>query len=357
MNDVIVAVDGTLGRLTLNRPKALNALSLEMIRTIDAALEEWRNDGAVKAILVDGAGERGLCAGGDIRWLYDSILAGASRAEEFFRAEYRLNAAIAEYPKPIVALADGIVMGGGVGLSSHASHRVVTERSILALPEVGIGFFPDIGATYLLSRPSLGEIGTHVALATPRLSADDALAAELAEYVIASDHLRDVPEALRGCADAAEVGQALCALASGVEPGKLRAARGWTRECYAGDDIEAMVARLDAHPEPEARAAAQEICRKSPISLKLTLRMLRRARRLPDLRACLEVEFRTAVQITSMPDFIEGVRAAVVDKDRNPRWSILHLGDVTDELLDRLFPAVIPGWTPLFDEGESNRLR
>jgi len=347
LNEVIVAADGGLGRITLNRPKALNALSLEMIRAIDAALTEFRIDDAVRAVLLDGAGERGFCAGGDIRAIYDSVRAGASIAEDFFRAEYRLNAAIAEYPKPIVALADGIVMGGGIGLAAHASHRVVSERSMLAMPEVGIGFFPDIGATWLLSRRGLGEFGTHIALAAPRLSADDALVASLADVVIASDHLRDVPEALRGCTSAVEIGQALSALANGVVPGSLRSARHWIDQCYVGDDVAAIIARLAARPECEARAAAEEIRGKSPISLKQTLRMLRHARSLPDLRACLEIEFRVAVQITSTPDFIEGVRAAIVDKDRNPRWSIAGLGAVTDELLERVFPEV-PGWQTLF---------
>jgi len=347
MSDVVFAVDGTLGRITLNRPQALNALTFAMTREIAAQLAAWQTDPAVKLVLLAGAGERGLCAGGDIRQIYHSARAGTNEGAEFFRAEYPLNAQIAEYPKPIVALMDGIVMGGGIGLSAHASHRVVTERSQLAMPEVGIGFFPDIGATYLLSRPELGELGTHIALATARLAADDAIMAGLADQFIPADRLHQIPGALRECTNAAEIDQALSRLASAPERGKLREAAGWIDECYTGDDVETIVARLEARPEQEARAAAREILTKSPISLKQTLRMLRHARGLL-LRPCLEIEFRTAVQFIAQPDFIEGVRAAVIDKDRNPRWSIPHLSDVTDAMLDRLFPAFVEGWQPLF---------
>jgi len=337
MTDVLISTEGALGRITLNRPQALNALTLAMVRAIGDALAIWHTDASIQQILIDGAGERGFCAGGDIRAVYQSVRAGTTDGVDFFRAEYRLNAQIAEYTKPIVALMDGIVMGGGIGLSAHASHRVVTERSILAMPETGIGFIPDIGATYLLSRPELGELGTHIALAAPRLNADDALAASLADYVLASESLADLPGILRHCASAADISQMLIALATSPPDGTLRNAREWIDACYGGNDIETILARLEEHPEPAAQQAAHEIRAKSPISLKQTLHMLRHARSLSNLRDCLEIEFRTAAQIIKMPDFAEGVRAAVIDKDRKPKWSTA-LEDVTREKLDEMFP-------------------
>jgi len=223
------------------------------------------------------------------------------------------------------------------------------------MPEVGIGFFPDVGMTYRLSRPGLGELGTHIALAAPLLSGGDALAAGLADFSIPAARLGEVPEVLIGCGGAAAVTKALSVQAGGETPGTLGAARGWIDECYAGGDVVAMVARLARHPAAEARAAAAEILGKSPISLKQTLRLLRQARELPDLAGCLAVEYRVAVQFTATADFLEGVRAAIIDKDRAPRWSVANLEQVTDDLLDRLFPTQGHGLDPLFAKQGSER--
>lgn len=356
MSDVLISVSGAVGRITLNRPKAINALTLEMVRLIDQALIAWRVDPAIQAVLIDGAGERGLCAGGDIRSLYDGAKAGSREPETFFREEYLMNARIAEYPKPVVALMDGIVMGGGIGISAHASHRVVTERSRLAMPEVGIGFFPDVGGTYLLGSQAPGELGTHIALATPGVSADDAIAASLADYFVPSDRLADLTDAVLSCQDADKVEAVLSVFA--VEPplGSLRAARSWIDEAYRGDEVEAIVERLDARPEDAARTAAQEIRGKSPVALKQTLRLLRRARKLAALRPCLESELVAACQFMTVPDFIEGVRAAVIDKDRNPRWSPALLSEVGQEDLVRFFPEARSATPPLFAAGDGAEL-
>lgn len=352
MSDVLISVSGLVGRITLNRPKAINALTLEMVRLIDRALIAWQTDPGVHAVLIDGAGERGLCAGGDIRSLYDGAKAGSREPEIFFREEYLMNDRIAGYPKPVVALMDGIVMGGGIGISAHASHRVVTERSRLAMPEVGIGFFPDVGGTYLLGSQAPGELGTHIALATPSFSADDAIAAALADYFVPSDRLAALTDAVLACPDAGAVETVLSGCAAEPPLGSLRAARSWIDEAYRGDDVEVIVGRLEARPEDAARAAAQEIRGKSPLALKQTLRLLRHARKLAALRPCLESELVAACQFMTVPDFVEGVRAAVIDKDRNPRWSPALLSDVGQEDLVRFFPEARSVTPPLFLAGD-----
>ena len=349
MSDVIFETVGPLGIITLNRPKALNALTLEMIEEIAAALTAWQGDACVKTLLIQGSGERGLCAGGDIRMLYHSACEGTRDRQDFFAAEYRMNAQIASYPKPVVALMDGIVMGGGIGISAHASHRVVTERSTLAMPEVGIGLFPDVGATYLLSRRALGELGTHVALSAQNFGADDALLLGMADFFIETGRLDAVHGLLSECSSAGEVTKAIASLSSAAPGGKLRAGAEWINRCYQGDEVEVIVDRLQVHPDEAARATARDICSKSPVSLKQTLRLLRQARGIDSLTACLEIEYRTAVQFTSLPDFIEGVRAAVIDKDRNPRWSVPDLTMASSPMLNQLFPATVPGLLPLFN--------
>lgn len=348
MSDVLIAVEGTLGHITLNRPKALNALTVDMVKLIDQALIDWADDASIKVVLLDGTGERGFCAGGDIRSLYESARARTGDAAYFFREEFTLNARIAEYAKPVVALMDGIVMGGGIGLGGHASHRVVTERSGLAMPEVGIGYFPDVGSTYILSTLAPGELGTHIALTAQRFSADDAITASFADRFVPSARLTEIAGALTGCESAADVSAALAGFTADAPTGAFRIARSWIDSCYTGDDVDAILARLDDRPEEAAHAAAKDIRSKSPTSLKQTLRVLRRARSFGSLRACLEQELIVATQFMALPDFVEGVRAAVVDKDRNPRWSPAQLSDLTAAELDRHFPKTIPGLKPLF---------
>jgi enoyl-CoA hydratase len=335
--DVLFSVSAGLGRITLNRPKALNALTHAMIRAIDAQLAAWEHDPAVRLVLLDGAGERGLCAGGDIRALYDDAKAGHLQGPAaFFADEYRLNARIARFPKPYVAFMDGIVMGGGIGVGAHARHRIVTPRSMLAMPEVGIGFIPDVGGTFLLGHAP-GELGTHAALTAARLGPADAILLGLADICVPVDRLPALADSLGDCADSAAIEAALQAHAEPPPPGVLAASRSWIDDAYAADTVEQITASLQPRPEPEAQAALSDMAGKSPTSLKVALRLLRTARTLSRLEPCLQQEYDAAMASMTSHDFVEGVRAAVVDKDRNPRWSPASLAEVTPEMMARYF--------------------
>jgi enoyl-CoA hydratase len=339
LSDTLIRVERGVGRITLNRPRALNALTHGMIRDIDDALAAWAADNEVRFVLVDGAGERGLCAGGDIRALYDAVVADDfSVPTAFFRDEYRLNARIARFPKPYVALMDGIVMGGGIGLSAHGTHRVVTERSRLAMPEAGIGFVPDVGGTWLLGRVP-GELGMHAALTSFQMGAEDAILCGLADICVASTRLADLAAALLDCNSAEDIQDCLQFFETSPPAGALRAAGSWIAACYAHDTVEAMLDALHQRTEPAAQQAAEEIGRKSPTSLKITLRALREARRQDRLEPCLELEYRLAMACMKAPDFREGVRAAIVDKDRHPAWSPARLEDVSPSRVQAMFTS------------------
>ncbi|MFC9790148.1 enoyl-CoA hydratase/isomerase family protein [Rhodococcus sp. NPDC127528] len=330
--EVLVERTGGVGRLTLNRPKAINALNHAMVRSMAAALLEWEADPAVHAVVVDGAGERGLCAGGDIVAIHDDAKFGRTGSREFWRDEYVLNAAIGRYPKPYVAIMDGIVMGGGVGISAHGSVRVVTERSSIAMPETGIGFVPDVGGTYLLSRTP-GEIGTHVALTTGRLDAGDAIALGFADHFVPSESLAAFVAAL----ESGSVADTLAQFESPAPESPLLAQRSWIDAAYSADTVEEIVDRLQSAGVPEATKAAEQVLTKSPVALKVTLRSLRHARTLDSLEDVLNEEFRVSVAALSSHDLVEGIRAQVIDKDRNPAWSPATLADVTDADVDRYF--------------------
>jgi enoyl-CoA hydratase len=338
MSDVSTKVEDGVGLITLERPKALNALTLPMVSAIANALAAWEEDERVRLVVVRGAGERGLCAGGDIRALHASAVSdGLAFAQDFFHAEYRLNARIASFAKPYVAIMDGIVMGGGIGLSAHGSHRIVTERSRLAMPEVGIGFLPDVGATFLLSSAS-DELGTHLALTGRSIGAADAIACGLADICVGSESLDALLAAMRECAEAAEIQDCILRFAITPPPGDFALAREWIRDGYAGDDLAVIIAALSSYPEHAAREAAREISAKSPTSCVVTLRALREARG-RSLASCLEQEYRLALAMTAGADFREGVRAAVIDKDRAPAWSPSRLADVSPARIESIFAA------------------
>ena len=313
---VIVERRGRLGHLRLHRPRALNALDHGMVLAMITALREWADDPDVHTVVITGDGDRGLCAGGDIVTLYrDAIGGDGAASERFWADEYRLNVMIARYPKPYVAVMDGIVLGGGVGVSAHGSHRVVTERSRVGLPEVGIGFVPDIGATYLLSRAP-GETGTHVALTGDPVAAGDAIALGLADELVPSDRIPSLLAAL----ESQSADEALASHAQPAPPSALLAARAWIDDAYARPEVADIVAALRASAAPEAQAAADTIATRSPTALAATLESLRRARELPDLERVIAQEFRVSLAGLRAPDFAEGVRAQVIDKDRNPQW-------------------------------------
>lgn len=334
--EVLIDKQDGLGLITLNRPKAINALNHAMALAITDALRAWADDDEVRTVVVTGAGERGLCAGGDIVAIYTDATGGATGADSptgrFWRDEYVLNALIARYPKPYLVVMDGIVMGGGVGLSGHGSHRIVTERSKIGMPEVGIGFVPDVGGTYLLAR-SPGEIGTHVALTTARMTAGDAIAAGFADYFVVSEHLPGLLETLR--TESVEV--AIAKFATDAPQSGLLGQRDWIDACYRADTVEEIVAGLQAHDAPEAAAAAADILTKSPVALKVALRSLRSARTAPDLETVLNEEYRVSIAALSSPDLVEGIRAQVIDKDRNPRWAPATLAEVATAQVDAYF--------------------
>ncbi|MFF2568838.1 enoyl-CoA hydratase/isomerase family protein [Streptomyces sp. NPDC058084] len=330
--EVLVHTEGRAGFLTLNRPRAINALTHGMVRRIDEALTAWEHDPAVTTVVLRGAGERGLCAGGDIRAIHDDARVGGTATVGFWRDEYRLNARVARYPKPYVAFMDGIVMGGGVGVSAHGSVRIVTERSRVAMPETGIGFVPDVGGTHLLSRAP-GELGTHLALTGTPAGAADAILAGLADHFVPA---ADLP-ALAAALTTEPATEAVARFARPAPEGDLAARRAWIDACYAAGTVEGIVERLTDSGVPEAKETATVLLTRSPTALKATLYAVRRARAQDSLEETLNMEFRLSCAALASPDLVEGIRAQVVDKDRNPRWTPPTLAQVTEQATEGWF--------------------
>lgn len=324
-DEILLRRDGHLGHIILNRPNVINALTHGMVTRIANALDEWDDDDSVATVLLTGAGERGLCAGGDIVAIHRDAVNHGTETERFWFDEYRLNARIANYRKPYVALMDGLVLGGGVGISAHGSLRVVTERTRMGMPETRIGFVPDVGGTHLLSRAP-GELGTHAALTAANLSGADAIAVGLADHYVDSSALPDVIKAL-AWENAAE---AVRSFTRDYFPqAALTADRSWIDMCYAFDTVEEILSALRASKAPAAQTAAESIILKSPTALKLTLESLRRARSKSNLEETLEQEYRVSLRCLDGPDLAEGIRAQVIDKDRRPQWSPASLEEVS----------------------------
>ncbi|AAS03335.1 3-hydroxyisobutyryl-CoA hydrolase [Mycobacterium avium subsp. paratuberculosis] len=334
-DEVLTEVDGNVGLITLNRPKAINSLNQPMIDALSAVLTDWARDDKVRAVLLSGAGERGLCAGGDVVSIYHSARKDGVEARRFWRDEYQLNAQISEFAKPYVAVMDGIVMGGGVGVSAHANTRVVTDTSKVAMPEVGIGFIPDVGGVYLLSRAP-GGLGLHAALTGAPFSGADAIAMGFADHYVPH---ADV-EAFRRAVVADGVESALAKYAVEPPPGELAAQRDWIDECYAGQTVEDIVAALRAHGASPAHDAADLIATRSPIALSVTLAAVRRAADLPTLKDVLVQDYRVSSASLRSHDLVEGIRAQLIDKDRNPQWSPARLADVTAADVEAYFAPV-----------------
>lgn len=337
--DLIVRREGAAGVIRLNRPKALNALTLEMTRQFDAALDTFEADSAVALIIVEGAGERGLCAGGDIRGLYDSAREGGDLGKVFWREEYVMNARIAKYPKPYVAYMDGLVMGGGVGIAAHGSHRIVTDRTRIGMPEVGIGFFPDVGGTWLLSRCP-GEIGTFFGLTGDTMNGADAIYAKFADAFVPAEVWPALRAALTGASAGAHADQVRGIIArytQTAEAGPAQQHREEIDALFGKDSIEDIVGALARQTSDFAKTTLQALSAKSPTSLIVALKLLRMARQSASLEDCLINEYRAALQVFASADFVEGVRAAVIDKDRNPKWNPARIEDVTPEIVARYF--------------------
>jgi enoyl-CoA hydratase len=334
--EVLVERRGRAGVLTLNRPKALNALTLGMVRAIDAALDDWEGDPGVAAIVVRGAGDKAFCAGGDIRQLYEFGKAGdLDPALSFWAEEYRLNVRIKSFPKPYVALIDGIVMGGGVGVSEHGSHRVAGDRFLFAMPEVGIGFFPDVGATYFLPRLP-GRVGTWLALTGERVRGADAVSLGLADAHVASERMDDLLAALAaGEAPDAAIGR----LASKTTPTIAAADRATIDACFDGASVADILLALDraaADGSAFAAKAAAQMRTKSPTSLAIALRQMQIGAGL-DFAEAMRTEYRIVSRLARGVDFYEGVRALIVDKDNAPAWSPADVAAVTAASVEAYF--------------------
>ena len=338
--DVLVRREGRAGRITVNRPRALNALAYPMVAPMVDALRAWTNDPAVELVILDGAGERGLCAGGDVVSLYHSRKEGTDLARRFWSEEYVLNALIGSYPKPFVAIQDGIVMGGGIGLSGHASHRIVTERSMLAMPETAIGLIPDVGGTWLLSHCP-GQIGVFLGLTGHRMNAGDALYAGFADTCIASSGLSELIDVLANTSEPVSV--AIAHRAAAPPPSPLADNRAMIDRAFAPTSIEAIKAALVGETGEFAVKAAKAIGPFSPLAMKATLAAIRRAKSLPSLERALEIEYRLCVRLFDRGEFAEGIRALLIDKDRKPAWNPPRLEDIDDALVESLFARLPDG--------------
>jgi enoyl-CoA hydratase len=338
--DVLVSAENGVGLLTLNRPKAINSLNHGMVTTLAKALGEWQNDGSIHTVLLSGAGERGLCAGGDVIAIYHSARADGAEARAFWHDEYVLNAYIARYPKTYVAVMDGIVMGGGVGVAAHAAVRVVTDTTKMGMPEVGIGLIPDVGGTYLLSRAP-GRLGLHAALTGAPFSGADAIAMGFADHFVPHDALA----AFKDTVVADGVDAALAAHATEPPHSPLLAQRHWIDECYAGETVADIIAELRGHGAGPADDAANLIATRSPIALSVALAAIRRAADLNSLEDVLRQEFRTSSAAVRSHDLVEGIRAQLIDKDRDPQWSPSTLALCSTDDVEAYFAPADPDLT------------
>ncbi|MFQ5783435.1 MAG: enoyl-CoA hydratase/isomerase family protein [Alphaproteobacteria bacterium] len=339
--DILFAVEGAVGRVTLNRPKALNALTHDMALRLDRRLAEWASDDTVSVVAVDAAGERAFCAGGDIRALYRALLTpGDPLIADFYRDEYRLNHRIFTYPKPYVALIDGVVMGGGVGISVHGSHRVASEHILFAMPETGIGLFPDVGGSWFLPRMP-GEIGMYLGLTGARLKAADARYAGVATHYVPRERhpllLRTLAEMSYGDDAYGAVGAVLARFDEDPGSPPLAAHRDAIDRCFSEDSVEDILAALAAAGGDWAQTTMAALADKSPTSLKVAFRQLREGAALDDFAQAMRMEYRLSQRFCAGHDFREGVRAVVIDKDNAPQWRPDRLDRVSVATVDAYF--------------------
>ncbi len=334
-DEILTRVEGNVGLVTLNRPKAINSLNQPMVDALSAVLSRWEHDDEVRAVVLSGAGDRGLCAGGDVVAVYHSARGDGVEARRFWRDEYLLDGQIGRFPKTYVSLMDGIVMGGGVGVSAHANTRVVTETSKIAMPEVGIGFVPDVGGAFLLSRAP-GRLGLHAALTGAPFSGADAIAMGFADHFVPHDRLDAFTRSI--VADGVE--SALAAHAIEPPRSELAAQRSWIDSGYAGETVEDIVAALRGHDAGPANDAANLIATRSPIAVSVALAAVRRAAKLETLEDVLVQDYRVSSASARSHDLVEGIRAQIIDKDRNPKWSPATLAEITAADVEAYFAPV-----------------
>lgn len=346
MIEIITRREGKVGWMSLNRPKALHALTLDMVHAMTAALLEWRDDVAVDAIIIDHAEGRGFCAGGDIAFLRESALEGGEAGRAFFHDEYQLNHSLFTYPKPVVVFMDGITMGGGVGISQPANYRIATENTRFAMPETGIGLFPDVGGGWYLSRLS-GRVGQYLALTGARLDGAECLAVGLANRYVQSDSLAEVKAAIAAKPSRIE---AILKKATAPTPlAKIMERRRQIAGLFASDRFEDMLVEMAKDPSEWAAAQLSTLQTKSPQTCKVALRQLADSLKCNDFAANMVMEYRIASRVLTRPDFAEGVRAVIVDKDNAPQWNPATPRGVTDELINSIFAPLPPEqeWKPL----------
>lgn len=337
--DVRVQVEGRVGCITLQRESALNALSHAMVLRIKEALDGWLDDDSVALVLIDAEGDKAFCAGGDVAVLYHQGVAGdVQSGRQFFRDEYRLNALIDCYPKPYVAFMDGFVMGGGIGISSHGSHRIVTERSQLALPECAIGLVPDVGSSHLLSRAP-GRLGEYLGLTGERFKASDAIQAGFADVMVPSQRLSALRRRLIETGDVAVIDDAAVA----PNPSALASQLEDINAVFGHKDLSVVVERLGTLDTPWAVSAVKHMSRSSPLSQQLTLSVVAAAREQSGIEPALRREYRIVSRAAEHGDFLEGVRAALIDKDRKPVWKYASAQTIPDAVLAQFAEAAPDG--------------
>lgn len=332
MTEITIRTTGTAGRITLSRPKALNALTPDMSAAIEAALTTWRDDPEVKLVVIDAVGDAAFCAGGDIAAIYARGTAGdPGFAQGFWRQEYRMNALIAHYPKPVISLMQGFTMGGGVGVGCHARHRIVGDSSKIAMPECAIGLIPDVGGTWLLGQGP-GRVGAYLGLTGERMGAADAIYVGFADHYVPEEKWPDLISALEteGNVDA------ISRMATAPGESGLRAARAEIDHCFSASTLAEICATLDAHDSDFARAARKKIDRNAPLAMACALALQNMVPSFADVRDALIMEYRATHRGMEQGDFLEGIRALIIDKDRNPRWTHAGPEAVTAEDIDTM---------------------
>jgi enoyl-CoA hydratase len=343
--DVLTPIEGRVGRIRLNRPKALHALNTGMCAAMLEALGIWRADPAVEVVLIDHAEGRGFCAGGDIRMIAESGAGDGAAARDFFRVEYQLNHRLFTYAKPVVAFMDGITMGGGVGIAMPAKYRVATENTRFAMPETGIGLFPDVGGGWYLSRLP-GHLGEYIALTGARLDGGECLALGLATHFVPAAALGDAKA--RIAADPQAIEAILDSLSAPTPGAKIAAHREAIDRLFAEDTLEEILAALEADGGDWAGEQRATLRTKSPQACKVSLHLVREGRHMPSFEDEMRQEFAVASRVVQRPDFAEGVRAVILDKDNAPHWSPAAPEGVTDHVIDQIFAPLPQGqqWEP-----------